>query len=143
MIRLTRQADYAIVVMTYLARLTGTFTVTARDLAREARLSRPMVSKTLKALTQAGLLTSQRGVHGGYRLAARPDEITIARIITALEGPIGMTDCTNEDPGCCDIELSCPVRSNWQLINEVVHHALEQITLAQMSVSLVGHLPSP
>jgi FeS assembly SUF system regulator len=140
MIRLTRQADYAIVVMTHLARRGGSASTSARDVARDVRLSQPMVSKILKALVRGGLLLSHRGVHGGYELALHPEEISVAGIITAVEGPIGMTDCSGEPAGCCGIEHTCAVRGNWQLITSVVRRALEKITLAQMAGPLSSDL---
>jgi FeS assembly SUF system regulator len=134
MIRMTRQADYGIVLLTYFAdHRPGEATFTARDLAAETHLPVPMVSKILKTLAREGLLASQRGVHGGYRLERSPDQISVVDIITALEGPIGITECTLDDPGTCDIAARCAVRSNWQTINRVVRDALSRITLSQMA----------
>jgi FeS assembly SUF system regulator len=134
MIRMTRQADYGIVLLTYFAEhRPGEATFTARDLAAETHLPVPMVSKILKTLAREGLLTSLRGVHGGYRLERSPDDISVVDIITALEGPIGITECTLDDPGTCGIVAMCAVRSNWQTINRVVRDALSRITLSQMA----------
>lgn len=136
MIRMTRQADYGIVLLTSIAHRPEGSSTNARDLAAESHLPVPMVSKILKALARAGLLLSQRGVHGGYRLARSPERISVAEIITALEGPIGITECTSDVPVSCDISALCAVRSNWQTINRVVRDALEKITLAQMASPL-------
>ncbi len=133
MIRLTRQADYGIVVMTYFARLGEGETHTTRDVAAEVHLSVPMISKILKALARGDLLVSQRGVNGGYSLSRAADEISVADVITTLEGPIGMTACTDEHSDGCDIDDVCAVRSNWQLVNQVVRRALENITLEHMA----------
>ena len=133
MIRLTRQADYGIVVMTYFARLGEGETHTTRDVAAEVHLSVPMISKILKALARGDLLVSQRGVNGGYSLSRAADEISVADVITALEGPIGMTACTDEHSDGCDIDDVCAVRGNWQLVNQVVRRALENITLEHMA----------
>ena len=91
-----------------------------------------MTSKILKSLARVGLLVSHRGVKGGYSLARAPETITVAQIIGALEGPIAITECTEADSDC-QVELSCPVRSNWHKINEAVLQALEGITLAEMT----------
>lgn len=133
MIRLTRQADYGIVVMTHFARLGEGEPRTTRDVAEEVPLSLPMVSKILKALARGGLLISQRGVNGGYSLGRAADKISVADVITALEGPIGMTACTDEESDGCDIDDVCAVRGNWQLVNQVVRRALENITLEHMA----------
>jgi FeS assembly SUF system regulator len=133
MIRLTRQADYGIVVMTHFARRSGFETMAARDVAAETHLPLPMASKILKALVRGGLLESHRGVNGGYCLARAPEEISVADIITAIEGPIGMTDCTGDEAEGCNIEPFCAVRGNWQLVNRVVEQALQRITLDHMA----------
>ena len=133
MIRLTRQADYGIVVMTHFARLGEGETHTTRDIAAEVHISVLMISKILKALARGELLVSQRGVNGGYSLSRAADEISVADVITALEGPIGMTACTDEHSDGCDIDDVCAVRGNWQLVNQVVRRALENITLEHMA----------
>jgi FeS assembly SUF system regulator len=133
MIRLTRQADYGVVVMTHFARHAGFETMTTRDVAAETHLPLPMASKILKALAKGGLLESHRGVNGGYCLSRKPSEISAADIITAIEGPIGMTECSGEEADGCNIEGLCAVRGNWQLVNRVVQQALERITLAHMA----------
>ncbi len=134
MLRVTKLADYGIVMLTHFARHRES-TFNARDIANVAKLPLPVVSKVLKLLSKAGLLISQRGTKGGYGLARPPEEITIAAVIRALEGPIAMTECTdiNRD---CDLELGCPVRTNWHLINRAIQSALEKITLAEMTQPL-------
>lgn len=131
MLRMTRQADYAIVLLTCVAaRPNG---LAARDLAEKVHIPLPMVSKILKTLAREGLLVSQRGSHGGYRLARSARDISVAEIVTAIEGPIGITECTTESLTSCDIAAMCSVRSNWQKINRVVRDALDQVTLEHMS----------
>jgi FeS assembly SUF system regulator len=132
MLRVTKLADYGIVMLTYFATNDGC-TFNARDIAQAARLPLPVVSKVLKLLTRSGLLSSQRGIKGGYGLARRPQEITVAEIIRALEGPIAVTECSDQVHGDCGLELQCPVRTNWHLINRAIHEALEKITLAEMT----------
>jgi len=141
MLRVTKLADYGIVMMSYFASRGGA-THNARDIAREVRLPLPVVSKVLKQLTREGLLLSHRGIRGGYGLARRAHEITIAEIIRAFEGPIAVTECTDKVRGDCDLEMRCPVRTNWFMINRAIHGALEKITLAEMSQPLGQQLVS-
>ena len=120
-------------LLTYFARCPEGTIQTARDLAREAHLPLPTVNKVLKTLTRHGLLVSHRGMKGGYRLSRVPDEITVAEIIGATEGPVAMTECTVEGTGGCDHESACPVSDNWQRINHAIQGALHGITLAEMT----------
>ncbi len=139
MLRVTKLADYGIVMLTYFAGNTDK-TFNAKDIARVVRLPLPVVSKVLKTLARAGLLLSQRGTKGGYGLALVPEKITIASIIRALEGPIAVTECTDIAHGDCGLETGCPVRTNWHMINRAIHQALEGITLAQMTQPLRSSL---
>jgi FeS assembly SUF system regulator len=132
MLRIGKLTDYAILLMTQLSRDARGGTHTARDLAAACHLPAPTVAKLLKELSQAGLLVSHRGMNGGYSLARRPDEISVAEVITALEGPIALTECASEKPGLCDLEARCPNRSPWRTITLAVRETLERLRLSQM-----------
>lgn len=134
MIRITKQTDYGIVLLTHLAAQPERH-LNAPELAAETQLPVPMVSKILKLLVREGILLSHRGVKGGYSLARLPQEISMAEIIAALEGPIAITECIDVSSDCSHERL-CPVRSNWQRINAAVRGALEGITLAEMTSSV-------
>jgi FeS assembly SUF system regulator len=129
MLRVSKLTDYATVVMTCLA--AGDGVMSAQALAERARLELPTVSKLLKQLAQAGLVASTRGINGGYRLARAPDRITIADVVTAMEGPIGMTECSAH-AGLCGHEPHCGVRVNWQRISQAIASALASVTIADM-----------
>ncbi len=138
MLRMTKQADYGIVLMTYLASQ-PTRRIAAPELAAETSLPLPTVSKILKLLCREGLLESHRGVKGGYSLARHPQQITVAAMISALDGPIAVTECIEDTPGVCSQESNCRLRANWQLINQAMRQALEGISLAE----LINPLPVP
>jgi FeS assembly SUF system regulator len=135
MLRVSKLTDYATVLMTVLAGMAATrgadAVVSAQDLSERAHLESPTVSKLLKQLAHAGLVASFRGVNGGYRLAREPEKITIAEIVTAMEGPIGMTECSAQ-AGLCGHESHCGVRVNWQRINQAIAQALAGVTVADM-----------
>ncbi len=133
MLRVSKLTDYATVVMTCLLDA-GDGVLSAQSLAERARLEVPTVSKLLKQLAQADLVVSTRGINGGYRLARAPERISIADIVTAMEGPIGMTECSAH-AGLCDHETHCGVRVNWQRINLAIAGALASVTLADMMKS--------
>lgn len=131
MIRLSRLADYGVLLMAHLAGA-ASGAHNARELAEETGLPLPVVSKVLKTLAREGLLDSQRGPRGGYALARPPVAISVTEIIAALEGPIGLTECTVH-PGVCAQESTCYTRDPWQRINAVVRDALSRITLAELA----------
>jgi FeS assembly SUF system regulator len=130
MLRVSKLTDYATVVMTCLATARAEV-ISAQQLADAARLEVPTVSKLLKQLAHAGLVTSRRGVNGGYSLARPADDISVADIVTAMEGPIGMTECSAH-AGACGHEPHCGVRVNWQRISQAIRSALQGVSLADM-----------
>ncbi len=132
MLKLTRQADLGIVLLTILAR--KGVTLSAKELAESSRSSPSLVSKILKILAREGLLQSTRGQTGGYRLARTAEEITVAEMIRALEGPIALTACVDGGGGC-DQECWCPVSANWRLINDALETAFSSVTLSAMAGS--------
>ncbi len=135
MIRLSRLTDYGILLMTLVARDSAHRTRAARDLADEANLPLPTVSKILKILLSAELLVSHRGAKGGYSLARPAQETSVADIITAMEGPIGLTECSSLT-GNCELTSFCPMRSNWAVISEAVRDALQNVKLADLVAPL-------
>lgn len=133
MFKLGKLTDYGTVLMTALAANPARLQ-TSQELAASTRLAAPTVAKLLKLLAKAGLVEALRGAHGGYRLARSPERITVADIVTAIEGPIALTQCSVHRG--CGIELHCGVRSNWRVINDAIRSALEAVTLAQMALPL-------
>jgi FeS assembly SUF system regulator len=140
MLRVTKLADYGIIMLTFFANHPES-TYNARDIANAVKLPLPVASKVLKLLGKSGLLTSHRGTKGGYGLARPPEEISLASIIHALEGPIAVTACSDANQNC-GLETECPVRTNWNMINQAIHSALDKISLAQMKQPLQPSLIS-
>ena len=138
MIRISKLTDYAIVVLADFAcdEQSAGCVRSVRDLANDTGLSMPTVSKLLKILTKAGLVVSRRGIKGGYTLSRPPRDITVAQIITAVEGPIALTDCGVDDP--CALQARCPVRRNWQRINQAIRDSLARLSLSDMTKPVCG-----
>ncbi|MFI4917980.1 MAG: SUF system Fe-S cluster assembly regulator [Legionellales bacterium] len=135
MLRISKLADYGTVVMVYLAKHTQDL-CNSRDIALHTHLTVPTVSKILKRLTSAGLLTSERGVAGGYRLRRLARNISVTEIIYALEDHRGFTECSLQ-PNECSLQGVCTVQGNWRLIGHAIEAALNSVsleTLAQPSL---------
>ncbi len=135
MLRMTKHADYGIVLMTRMAR-EAERRFTSPELAADTQLPLPTVSKILKHLVRGDLLVSHRGAKGGYSLGREPDRITVVEMISALDGPIAVTECIEDTPGSCSQESVCHLRGNWQRINLAVRQALEGISLADLTEPL-------
>ena len=133
MLRLSRLTDYAVVVLVKLARSGGVTTSTS--LAADTGIPEPTVAKVLKALAGGGLVASQRGARGGYRLGLSLDAISITRVITAIDGPIALASCVDGGVGGCQAETLCPIRGRWDVVNTAIRTTLDGITLADMEAS--------
>src|SRR5579864_3370733 len=130
MIILSKLADYGVIIATHLA-AEPLRQMTAAALAHESKLPRATVAKVLKALAHGGIVAGCRGAAGGYRLARPAAKISVAEVVAAIDGAIGLTQCTNHGPDCQRSSF-CPTRPAWQRINRAVGTALESVTLADM-----------
>src|ERR1700745_1729069 len=131
MLRIIRLTDYSTVLLAALAGEPGRVQ-TAAALAEQTHIAAPTVSKLLKQLHRAGLVTSTRGLHGGYQLSRPAAQISAAAILDALEGPVALTDCA-VGHGNCEIEHSCRVGRVWQRLNLAMRRALYDVSLAQLA----------
>ncbi|MGZ8196126.1 MAG: SUF system Fe-S cluster assembly regulator [Methylosarcina sp.] len=130
MLRLSKLTDYATVILSFMAR-DNRQVHAAIEIAAATGIALPTVSKILKLLVNAEVLSSTRGAKGGYALASEPERITVAAVICALEGPIALTECSISHQGC-EQASGCGIRSNWSVINQAIHDALESVTLADL-----------
>jgi FeS assembly SUF system regulator len=135
MMRVNKLTDYATVLLAYMAGDPDT-TYSASELSKSVVIALPTVSKILKMMVRGGLIRSIRGAMGGYQLARSPSEITVAQIVTAIEGEVAMTECSSSH-GHCYREPRCAVRHNWMRINQAVFQALASVTLEEMNGQLV------
>lgn len=130
MIILSKLADYGVIVASHLAAHPER-QMTAGVLASETRLPRATVAKVLKTLAHAGIVAGARGAAGGYRLSRDAAAISVAEVVAAIDGAIGLTQCSVHSPEC-ERSTFCPTRPHWRRINQVVGTALSAISLAEM-----------
>ena len=131
MFKLNRMTDYAIVVLGVLAHRRGKILATAQ-LAELTGLNQPTVAKVAKTLVAAHLLDTQRGVHGGYRLAQQAAMISLVQIVEAMEGPITVNDCVEEAQAPCMVNTCCFVSRNSNRVNLAVRNALNDVSLEDL-----------
>ena len=130
MLRLAKLTDYATVILSFMAK-SQTQVHAALEISTATGIALPTVSKILKLLLKAKVLSSIRGAKGGYSLVQVPEKITVASVITALEGPISLTECSHLEHSC-DQVADCQIDNNWRIVNQTVQQALESVTLADM-----------
>ncbi len=136
MIKLSRLTDYAVVVLAEMARANGELSA-ASILATKTGIPEPTVSKVLKTLSRNGLISSVRGVSGGYRLERAAGDIPVSLIIAAMEGPISLTSCVSGSHESCALEGKCSMHGRWNPVNAAINAALKEVTLAHMMLPSV------
>lgn len=132
MFRLNRLTDYGVVVLSQMSRNPKDLR-TAPQISRQTGVPLPTVAKLLNALAHEHLIESHRGAAGGYTLSRPAEEISVAEVIQALEGPIALTACVEGSEDECGVEALCPMRGNWDRVNKAIYGALSEVTLADMA----------
>lgn len=132
--RLARMTDYAVVVLSHMVRQEDGKVVNASTLSELTGLPLPTVSKILKILAAKKIITAFRGVNGGYGLGRSAEEISAREIIVALEGPVALAACVDTGDDLCDFKHSCPIKGNWNPVNEAIYEALEKVSLRDMAM---------
>jgi Rrf2 family protein len=133
MLKLTKKADYGLIALRHLSRQAGT--ASAKDIADQYRIPLPLLSKVLQTLVRNGLLRSEQGAAGGYRLARDPHDITALEAIRSIDGPIILTHCVTEHSNQheCDQSQLCPVREPLRKVHEGILRLLSSISVADLS----------
>lgn len=139
MFRLNRLTDYGVVILSWMDQRRGTL-MTAPQLAMDTGIPQPTVAKILNMLAHRDILESQRGVAGGYALMRPADQVHMAEIVQALEGPIALTACVEGSGSDCEVESVCPMRGNWNKVNSAIYRALRDVTLADMAPAEIDFL---
>ena len=137
MLALTKKTGYGLIAMTHLARLRAGQVASAREVADRYNIPASLLMNVLKELAAAGYVESLRGPHGGYRLAADPERITLADLIIALEGPIRLAECITDEQGVsndrpCRLLDSCPIAGPVHRVHRRLSDFLRTVTLAEI-----------
>ncbi len=131
--RLSSLADYAVVLMSAAARQCGSTRMSATSLAEQTGVPLPTAQKLVGRLAAAGLLQGARGGGGGVRLARPAAAITLADIVEAVEGPIALTTCVDEERHDCALDGHCQVKPHWGVVNDAIRAALADVSLLHLS----------
>ncbi len=138
--QITRQADYAVRAVLYLARLAPTEHATTSMVAEEQRIPPSFLSKIVSQLTIAGLLHTSRGAGGGISLAREPKDISLLEVVEAIDGPIRLNECVS-DVSLCSFADRCPFRAVWceaqgQLVKRLKDTNFEQLLVQRQAVQI-------
>jgi Rrf2 family protein len=129
MLRLSKRVEYGLIALQQLARSGNV--LTAREIADENGISYDLVAKILQDLKRDGMILSQQGVRGGYTLMLAPQQISVSRVIDALEEENSITECTSGTE-CCTREAVCTIKGPMHKLQEQVEQVLNSVTIAQL-----------
>jgi Rrf2 family iron-sulfur cluster assembly transcriptional regulator len=143
-VKVSTRGDYACRALLSLAMHDDSTPTSVRDIADRTGLPQPYLEQILLALKGAGIVRSKRGVGGGYVLARLPQEITLAQIVSAVDGPIVVGDFGEpHQDGACDHEGQCVLLAIWANVGEHMRRLLEAQTLADIAAIARGEAPWP
>ncbi|MBM4122709.1 MAG: Rrf2 family transcriptional regulator [Nitrospira sp.] len=138
MLRLSKKADYGLMALQYIASvqfgdLRHARVVNTKEIAEEYHIPVELLAKVLQALAKQGFIESQNGPKGGYLLARSAREITIAQVLMAIEGPLGIADCYHEaDAPSCSCFENCNIRTPLRKVQDSIYQLLNSMTVADM-----------
>ncbi len=129
--QITRQADYAVRAVLYLAQLGPGQRAATSQIAQEQKIPPSFLAKIVSQLSVAGILQTSRGARGGVSLARDPDNISILEVVEAIDGPILLNECVSGNGSSCTFGDTCPMRPLWcdaqaELVTRLTHTDFSQ-----------------
>jgi Rrf2 family protein len=133
--KLSLRGEYALRAMLVLGLNYGEPVVRIQTISQQQNIPKRFLEQILNDLKSAGIVQSRRGMSGGYRLARRPEEITLASVVRHIEGALAPVKCVSEKfyAKCsCPDESRCAIRSVMKEIREAVVAIAERVTIAEL-----------
>ena len=140
MLRLSKKADYALMAMKHLALRGDQGSSSAREIAEQYDIPIELMAKVLQRLVRRGLLASHQGTRGGYQLARRPVQISVADVIQAVDGPLTVTACSTDEENC-EQYSKCSVRDPLWKIKERILLALQACSITELAADTNAPVP--
>jgi Rrf2 family protein len=138
MFKFSKKADYGLMALQYIASVqfgdvAQARIVNTKEIAEEYNIPLELLAKVLQALAKHGIVESQNGPKGGYLLAKEASDITVAQVLEAIEGPLGIADCYHEkETTTCLQQKHCTIRTPLLKIQESIHQLLTSMTVEDM-----------
>ena len=140
--QITRQADYAVRAVLYLARCGPETPVATAQIAQAQKIPATFLTKIVSQLSAAGILRTTRGAHGGVALARPADDLSLLEIVEIIDGPVLLNACVL-DPASCPESLNCPVQNVWCQAQADLIGTLERTKFGQLVRASAPKLLAP
>ncbi len=132
MLRLSKKGQYGVRAMFEIAKNYKKGPLPIREIAKKQGVSVSYLEQLLNRLRKSRLIKSQKGPGGGYVLSNKPEEISVGKILKALEGPVAIAHCLDPSAKGCNRVEGCVVRLLWKSLGEKIEHFLETISLKDL-----------
>ena len=133
MIKFSKKVEYALISLIYMAEQESDALISSRELAKQFNFPQELIGKVLQSLAKCNYLQSVQGVHGGYQLAEDPEQIKLASIVYAVDGPIQVVKCLKHSENCgCEQLDHCNIRNPMEMLQLKLLEALSAITLKDL-----------
>jgi Rrf2 family protein len=133
MLKLTKKSDYGLIALRHLAVDVRQSAATTKEIAEAYRIPLPLLAKVLQQLSRQGLVVSEQGASGGYRLARDPRTISTLEVIRAIDGPVLLASCFHDNGDDCDQHATCTVKAPLRRVHEGILRLLDSISLSDLS----------
>ena len=131
-LKLTKKADYGLIALKHLAVNAAQGVASAKEIAECYSIPLPLLAKVLQKLNKSGLLRSEQGTNGGYRLGRDAREISTLDVIRTIDGPIILTHCFTDHGGCTQA-VTCTVREPLRKVHEGILSLLGGISISDLA----------
>lgn len=131
--QITKQADYALRAIVYLAQIGRGEKASTNRIAKAQKIPPSFLAKIISQLSIAGLIHTSRGARGGVSLAKEPEDISVLDVIQAIDGPVILNECT-ENPDACPFQSSCPLYEIWCDARDMLINKLSGATFSSVNV---------
>ncbi len=145
MLALTKRTEYALIAICHLARVGRKQVVSAREIHEAHGVPLPLLMGVLKKLGHAGLLESVRGARGGYMLALAPEQLSLAAVIEAVEGPVQLVRCAdlNKQNRRCALTKQCPIQRSVHRVHHQLRDFMSRVKIADLAFDGGGPTVEP
>ncbi|NIM65331.1 MAG: Rrf2 family transcriptional regulator [Candidatus Latescibacteria bacterium] len=128
MLRFSKKSDYGLIALKHIASQGEDNVVNAREISEKYNLPPDLLAKILQSLSKSGIIKSQFGSGGGYRMAKKPSEVTLKEIVQSIDGPVHLVGCSREDTDC-SIEPQCTIKQMLLNVEQKLEAFFSTITL--------------
>jgi len=136
---ITRRTDYATRAVLALCLAEPDELLNVEDIALRTAMPMSVAKQVMNQMRSSGLVRSERGPSGGYRLNHQPEEITLERVVRLFQGQLAPIECaTRHEPEECPMTPGCSLQTVWAEVRDATIAILARTTFADLAKQATG-----